>query len=49
MSPEYTVSLPKILNSFELTPATGSEYQGPPFDAYYDRYGLNATTAPYPW
>lgn len=27
----------------------GSEYTGPPFDAYYDRYGLNATTAPYPW
>nr|BCO16663.1 beta-glycosidase [eukaryotic synthetic construct] len=25
-----------------------SEYTGPPFDAYYERYGLNSSTAPYP-
>ena len=25
-----------------------SQYTGPPYDAYWPKYGLNATTAPYP-
>lgn len=51
MSLVYTVSEPMSLPGIRTDGLriTGSEYTGPPFDAYYERYGLNSSTAPYPW